>query len=265
MNTKPSASDFQVGLGQGGSLARRKTDIRPDGLYLFEDDIEIKGVLRSTVVTCKAWLLELYDLHSGQLSFTSDEKHIRPQTTRFGILYAPFSMCELVFQDVKGHLAGIASHISLPEHFSTKPIIFDSLFQKPPGNVEEVFEILKAGVNPQSVDRTPRPSLLSLKAKRIIDENYLVYPSISRIAARLDVRVEHLSRQFKKDFKMSPSSYLRQLRVADAPLRLAQGEEIINVSQEVGYNDLSRFYKQFRQTTETSPGACKAILRSGQK
>jgi AraC-like DNA-binding protein len=63
---------------------------------------------------------------------------------------------------------------------------------------------------------------------------------------------------------MNPSSYLRQLRVADAPLRLAQGEEIINVSHDMGYNDLSRFYKQFRQTTETSPGACKAILRSGQ-
>jgi AraC-like DNA-binding protein len=96
----------------------------------------------------------------------------------------------------------------------------------------------------------------------LIDENYLAYPSMARIAKRLGVTHEHLSRQFKRDFTMSPSAYFRQLRVADVPLRLARGEEIIQVSQEVGYNDLSRFYKQFRKTTNTSPGACKTIMRS---
>jgi AraC-like DNA-binding protein len=42
---------------------------------------------------------------------------------------------------------------------------------------------------------------------------------------------------------------------------LARGEEIISVSQEVGYNDLSRFYKQFRKTTKTSPGACQTLMK----
>ena len=105
-------------------------------------------------------------------------------------------------------------------------------------------------------------SALSLKAKRLIDENHLADPSIARIAERLGVSHPHLSRQFKKDFGMSPSNYLRKLRVADAPLRLVRGEQIINVSGDVGYNDLSRFYKQFRKTTNTSPGVCKTMLRS---
>lgn len=72
---------------------------------------------------------------------------------------------------------------------------------------------------------------------------------------------EHLSRQFKLDLGMSPSAYLRQLRLADAPLRLARGEGIVNVSLDVGYNDLSRFYKQFRKTTSTSPGACQTMMK----
>ena len=107
--------------------------------------------------------------------------------------------------------------------------------------------MVRDSTNRQSIDSCPSASLLSVKAKRLIDENYLAYPSIARIAERLGVSHAHLSRQFKRDFGMSPSEYLRRLRVADAPLRLARGEEIINVSLEVGYNDLSRFYKQFRK------------------
>ena len=95
----------------------------------------------------------------------------------------------------------------------------------------------------------------------LLGSNYLVHPSIARIAARLNVTHAHLSRQFKRDFGMSPSAYLHQLRLADAPLRLARGEEIVNVSMEVGYNVLSRFYKQFRKNTSTSPGACQTLMK----
>ncbi len=85
---------------------------------------------------------------------------------------------------------------------------------------------------------------------------------MARVAERLGVTPEHLSRQFKRDFEMSPTNYLHQLRLADAPLRLAKGEDIVNVSQDVGYNDLSRFYKQFRKATKTSPGVCRSVLKS---
>jgi AraC-like DNA-binding protein len=120
-------------------------------------------------------------------------------------------------------------------------------------------------VNLQSIETSPKASLLSVKAKKLIDENYPVYPSIARVAARLGVSHAHLSRQFKIDFKMSPSNYLRQLRLADAPLKFARGEAIIDVSLDSGYNDLSRFYKQFRQTTQTSPGECRIMMKPARR
>ena len=129
-------------------------------------------------------------------------------------------------------------------------------------NGEEAIAILAAGVDRQSIDFNPEASKLSREAKQLIDDNYLAHPSIARVAKRLGVSHPHLSRQFKSDFGMTPSDYLRKLRVADAPLRLARGEQIIEVSEDVGYNDLSRFYKQFRKTTNTSPGVCKTMLRS---
>ena len=56
-----------------------------------------------------------------------------------------------------------------------------------------------------------------------------------------------------------------RLRIADATFRLSQGEQIIRVSGDVGYNDLSRFYKQFRLSTRQSPKYCQAKLTSSGK
>ena len=139
--------------------------------------------------------------------------------------------------------------------------MFEPTYTELPTSVAQALEIVRLGENHQSVEFNPKPSLLSIKAKRLIDENYLSYPSIARVARRLGVTHEHVSRQFKRDFEISPSAYLHQLRLADAPLKLAKGEEIINVSQDIGYNDLSRFYKQFRKGTKTSPGVCRTLMK----
>jgi AraC-like DNA-binding protein len=262
VKNKQKRTDFQIEFNESGKLARRKTQLLQDGTYLFEDELSFEGMLIAKVITCSAWLLELYELQSGELSFISGNQQIHPHTKCFGVLYSPFSITQPRFKDVQGRLIGIAATETLPAEFTVAPIVFETTFKQPPSSIGQVLEILQTGDKRQSIAMNPQPSLLSLKAKRLIDENYLAYPSMARIAKRLGVTLEHLSRQFKRDFTMSPSAYFRQLRVADVPLRLARGEEIIQVSQEVGYNDLSRFYKQFRKTTNTSPGACKTIMRS---
>ncbi len=261
MRDREKNSDFHVEFADGGLLARRQTKFLPDGAYLFEDKLEVKGTLTAKVITCAAWLLELCELQSGELFFISGEAHIRPQTKCFGVFYPPFTISQFCFKNTRGHLVGVAATASLPIELRSVPVVFETSLTEPPSGAAQVIEIVRAGKNRQAIEMNPKPSLLSLKAKKLIDANYLAYPSIARVAARLNVTHEHLSRQFKRDFQLSPSNYLRQLRVADAPLRLARGEEIINVSQDVGYNDLSRFYKQFRQTTNTSPGTCKTIMR----
>ncbi len=254
-------SGFQIELNNDGIILRRKANFLPDGAYLFEDKLEVKGALTARVITCAAWLLELYEMEAGELFFISGEAHVRPHTKCFGVFYPPFTISQPCFRNARGRLVGVAATAPLPAELRAVPVVFETSLTERPSGAAQVIEIVAAGQSRQSIEMNPKPSLLSLKAKKLIDVNYLVYPSIARVAARLSVSHEHLSRQFKRDFQLSPSNYLRQLRMADAPLRLARGEEIINVSQDVGYNDLSRFYKQFRQTTNTSPGACKTIMR----
>jgi AraC-like DNA-binding protein len=254
-------SDFQLNFDSGGSMSRRRAELLPDSSYLFEDALEVLNLVSTKIITCAAWLLELYDLQAGEVFFRSDETVVCPNTRRFGVLYPPFSITQLSLNNLNGHLLGIASTQTLPTEFESPPIVFEVDTIRAPDSGEAVIEILKSGVNRQSIDLKPTASGLSLKAKRLIDENHLAHPSIGSVARRLGVSHAHLSRQFKSDFGMSPISYFRKLRVADVPLRLARGEQIIEVSEDVGYNDLSRFYKQFRKTTNTSPGACKTLLR----
>ena len=267
-----SDSEFQVDFDSGGLFARRRAEVLPDGSYLFEDELDVGGLVTTTIITCAAWLLELYELRSGEVFFTSGRNQIRPNAKRFGVFYPPFSITQLSMRDLNSRLLGVASGLPLPGDFRRSPIVFEteptqtnSLRYntiKAPASGEEAVAILAAGFNRQLTDFNPEASRLSRDAKQLIDDNYLAHPSIARIAKRLGVSHPHLSRQFKSDFGMTPSDYLRKLRVADAPLRLARGEQIIDVSEDVGYNDLSRFYKQFRKTTNTSPGACKTMLRS---
>ena len=258
---RQKSSRFTVALDEGVALSRHRTDFLPDGSYLFQDHLQGDGSVNATVITCAAWLCELYRLTRGEVSFVSGEKRLYASTRSFGVLYPPLTMTKLFFKRARGRLIGIASTHSLPSTFIGRPILFETDFAGIPSGVEQVFEIIAAATNRQDVSPYPAASLLSLKAKRLIDEHYLDYPSIGRIAKRLGVTPEHLSRQFKNDFELSPSAYLHQLRLADAPLRLARGEDIIKVSENVGYNDLSRFYKQFRKSTRTSPGVCRSVVK----
>ena len=216
--------------------------------------------MTAAVVTCTGWLLEMYQLRAGELSFLTGKTKIRPNGKRFGVFYPPYTLVRPCLVNAKGSLLGLAGTTPLPAGIEAIPFAFDYTL---PLEVKSVTEILEAGRNRQAIDANPKASSLSIKAKKLIVQRYSSDPSIARIAARLGVSNEHLSRQFRRDYGMSPRAYLHQLRLADAPLELARGGAIADISQDSGYGDLSRFYKQFRKTTGTSPGFCRRIVTPG--
>ncbi len=239
------------------AVVREKNEFDSDDSLIFEDKLNIKGVLRADVITSSAWLLEIYEIAKGKLCFMHGKKQIFPHSRFFAFLYTPFSITKVCFSDVKGHLSGIAGDRSLPEQLVKSPQLFEIEFCPDKMQTKDIIKVLKNCKNSRTVLLNPNPSEISRQAKLLIDENYLYFPSIGRIARRLDVSHAHLTRQFKKDFGLTPSNYLHKLRTSDASFRLLKGEEIIDVSMDVGYNDLSRFYKQFRKNTKVSPGFCQ--------
>ncbi len=233
-------------------------EVAPDGSFLIEDRLEIEGSGAMTYVMCDHWLVEIVELEAGEYGFIRGDEQVRPRGKCFGIFHPPFAIVRTTFDDVRGRWSGMASTAPLPEEFMAGAMIFETALPDPPRTVEEVTEVLASSHDRQSIEFNPSPSLLSINAKRLIDVHYAIHPSIARIASRLGVSHEHLARQFKRDFGLSPSGYLAQVRIADAMFRLARGEEIIDVSHDVGYNDLSRFYKQFNKATARTPRDCQA-------
>ncbi len=233
--------------------------ILADGSYAINDTVSIEGEGKSSFVFCAGWLLEIIEIESGEFYFFRDGEAVRPGGKRFGIFYPPFTIVSSYVKDLKGKVRGIGA-VDLVACLPTQPLIFETDHRKPFKSVTQADDVIAKGSNIQSIESNTKRSLLSVRAKRLIDENYLVFPSIARIAERLNVSHAHLSRQFKRDHGMSPSEYLHHLRVADATFRLSLGQPIIDISHDVGYNDLSRFYKQFRKKTRVSPAICRTIL-----
>lgn len=239
------------------SIARRETRLLPDGGYSFRDQLNVEETVTTTVVTGLAWLLEYFEIKGGELSFTSGATTVYPRATKCWVFYPPFSLTRPLFRGFRGTVIGRASTDRVGAEFNDKPFLFESrasILETP------VAEILAAASNWQSVELNPRASALSIRARRLIVNAFPADPSMARIAARLGVSHAHLSRQFRRDYGMSPREYLHRVRIADVPLRLARGETITDVSGRAGYGDLSRFYKQFGKRTRMSPGRCRTMV-----
>lgn len=236
-------------------------EILDDGGYAISDRLDIPGEGATDFIFGRGWLVEIVELTSGDYFFYRDGDEVRPGANRFGVFYPPFTFVRAFAREVKGYNFGVGSERILPG-LPDSPFMFETDHSSEFTTTDQALDVLKDSANRQSIVINTRPSPVSLNAKRLIDENYLIYPSIARIARRLDVSHEHLSRQFKRDYGLTPSAYLHKLRVAEATARLSLGQEIIDISLDVGYNDLSRFYKQFRKATQMSPAVCrKQILK----
>lgn len=235
--------------------------LQPDGSYTIDDVISIDGNGVSPFVFGRGWLLEIMDIASGEFYFFRDNVEVKPRCKRFGIFYPPFSFVLSSVKNLRGNVRGVG-HTELLDGLPSHPMLFDTDFDGKFLSARDALDVIAVAENVESVEMNSHPSLLSIRAKRLIDENHLATPSISRIAKRLKVSHSHLSRQFRRDFAMTPSEYLHHLRVAEATFRLSIGEPIVDISYDVGYNDLSRFYKQFRKNTRTSPAICRETLRS---
>jgi AraC-like DNA-binding protein len=63
-----------------------------------------------------------------------------------------------------------------------------------------------------------------------------------------------LTRAFTLAYGVPPKQYCNRARLFEAVIRLLSGVPIIEVALASGFNDLKRFYAQFRQLVRATPG-----------
>jgi AraC-like DNA-binding protein len=115
-----------------------------------------------------------------------------------------------------------------------------------------------AELNPDS-----EVSPVIVRARRILHE-LIAHPAPLRTAAkRVGIRPETLSRGFVRAYKLTPKQYCHRARLFEAVLRLMSGATILEAALAAGFQDLKRFYAQFRRLLGTTPG-CYAQVKKRQ-
>jgi len=179
-----------------------------------------------------------------------------------GFYWAPFAIIyELpeLTGPLRGQFVGFSFPGRPPADWLTTSMMFDFGTAGLARSPTELLALIRTPLPYVPLERTGSP--LSQKARNIIASTYRSESPISEVARKLRVSHAHLTRQFKRDFGLTPVDYRHRLRVSEAMGKLSQGEKILDIAYDVGFNDANRFYKDFRKVTGTSPGKCRTHLK----
>jgi len=193
------------------------------------------------------WMLEMVRFDKGRRTV--------------GLFYAPFSLVNLDLPEFvapgKCNFVGLSMSGNPPVAWLKTSVVVDMGKAPLAVSPDELVQLFVKPLPCKSLEASPDPSALGLAAKRRISETYRMDIPISEIARGLKISHAHLTRQFKRDFGITPINYRHRLRVSEATGRLFRGDDILDVGNDVGFNDTSRFYHGFRKITGVSPGKCR--------
>jgi AraC-like DNA-binding protein len=217
-----------------------------NGAFWIEGSLGDAPEISTQFVIGPGWLLEVLQSEESRMS---------------GLFWAPFSIVQTdipaLSGRLKGDFVGFARPGKPPADWLTESMIFDLEPRPMPQTYQELIAVVCEPRPYTSIEKASGVSRLSEKAKARIARTYRDGCSIAGVASGLGVSQAHLTRQFKRDFGLTPLKYRNHLRVSEALRRLTVGEKILDVGYAVGFNDTGRFYQDFRKVTGTSPGKCR--------
>ena len=102
------------------------------------------------------------------------------------------------------------------------------------------------------------------KAVNYIENNYACQMMLEDIAAQFHLHPNYFSRLFKQQTGITFRDYLRNLRIRQAKLLLADPSQKIScIAEAVGYKDTAHFIRAFKDITGTTPSVYRKTLLSG--
>ena len=103
-------------------------------------------------------------------------------------------------------------------------------------------------------------------AQQAIDylaENYRRKVSLASVAAALEISVPQLKRMFREQIGQSMVHYLISLRISEAKRLIRQGDRnFTQIAEQVGYETIYYFSRQFKQHTGMTPSEYAKSIKS---
>lgn len=174
---------------------------------------------------------------------------------RFAIFLPPFAVVQASLHRCDVVTVGFAFRPPTSHGLPLRPLLLPASTNHPPRSMDDVLQELRVTEGAVDVARDRDPTPLAAGAKAILDTGYGASLPIGHIADRLHASPATLSRAFAHAYGMPPVRYRHQVRIMDALIRFAEGAAPADVFQDVGFDDLSRFYKIFRQVACAAPGS----------
>lgn len=108
---------------------------------------------------------------------------------------------------------------------------------------DESHALCSSGVNPYAK-----------KLKSLLDSEFKINKSLHLYSKEIGISKEWLIRYFKKSYGVSPIEYRNKKRMFEAMFLLhVEKDKIIDLSHNMGFNDLKHFNQLFKKTIATTP------------
>ena len=129
---------------------------------------------------------------------------------------------------------------------------------------EHILRVIKDFCLHNAQKPVQKTDIISEKAKRFVDENYMNQDlTVAKIAEHCNVSMAYLSANFKKKYDVRPLEYLNYVRIEHAKNILADENcNMEQVAEMVGFGNSRSYFRMFSRFVGTTPGKYRIMMLS---
>lgn len=255
MRSPPAAVPLSLTGTRRGQLAvHRQVLPAPDGLIGLRQ--VFSGSDLRVVVTHEAAVVALVQVEAGAVTFPLASGEVMAPR-RFLLALPPRGVVPIRFHEASVRSDGVADFAPL---WSGKAALWTSaLTEMPLGRAAVRALLAPEAATLLDADAGIAPAVV--RARSLLHDQ-LALPAPVRVAAlRVGLAADTLTRQFAAAYALPPKQYCHRARLFAAVLRLLAGRSILETALSVGFNDVSRFYRQFKRVVRATPGEYAGIRK----
>ena len=155
------------------------------------------------------------------------------------------------------HWAAYITNEPLAENLTTVTIFEQA--QLTPRNTQDLQNFISSSKIKFSFQDSNDDQLPKL-IKKYLDTNQFDTMEISQIASKFNLTASQVTKIFKKYYGITPVDYRSKVRIFNSMFNLLNSKDKMDITKiafDSGFSDLSRFNKQFKKITSTTPSKFK--------
>ncbi len=199
----------------------------------------MQGGLERTLDVSGPWnLTGLFEIDDGSISFYSDDEILEYKEPLIAVYLPAWSLTEISGCFRNACLKMVIEPADGREHES-EPRVF-----------------IPAGTS-RTISRCSAPSSRARQIKAALEDHYRDDVNMKELACSFSMKESAFSLCFSRSWRLSPKQYQIRLRIHYSLMQMLSGDEsklkVIDTAFDAGFQDLSRFNKQFRAILDLRP------------